>query len=90
MSKGLRIRKGATIKLEGAAEKIINDNVSSSTYALNPDDFFAMTPKMLLKEGEQVEASAPLFYASTILVSNLRILLQEHCKQLFVELNGKY
>ena len=39
MSKGLRIRKGATIKLEGAAEKIINDNVSSSTYALNPDDF---------------------------------------------------
>ena len=63
MSKGLRIRKGATIKLEGAAEKIINDNVSSSTYALNPDDFFAMTPKMLLKEGEQVEAGAPLFYA---------------------------
>jgi len=63
MSKGLRIRKGATIKLEGAAEKIINHNVSSSTYALNPDDFFAMTPKMLLKEGEQVEAGAPLFYA---------------------------
>ena len=63
MLKGLRIRKGATIKLEGAAEKIINENVSSSTYALNPDDFFAMTPKMLLKEGASVAAGTPLFFA---------------------------
>jgi Na+-transporting NADH:ubiquinone oxidoreductase subunit A len=63
MSKGLRIRRGARINLKGKAEKIINESVGSRTYALQPDDFFALTPKMHLKEGAKVQAGTPVFFS---------------------------
>jgi len=65
MSKGLRIRRGATINLKGKAEKIIQESAPSSTYALLPDDFFALTPKMHLKEGAKVQAGTPVFYSKS-------------------------
>ena len=62
MSKGIRTRKGATISLNGEAEKIIKEYTSSSSVAIQPDDFFAMTPKLLVKEGTVVEKGTPLFF----------------------------
>ena len=62
MSKDIRIKKGLNINLVGAAEKTTSKAVSSNVYALNLDDFHGITPKMLVKEGEEVKAGEPLFY----------------------------
>lgn len=62
MSKDIRIRKGLNINLVGAAEQTTSKAVTSNVYALNLDDFHGITPKMLLKQGEEVKAGEPLFY----------------------------
>ena len=62
MSKDIRIRKGLDINLVGAAEKTTSKAVTSNVYALNLDDFHGITPKMLVKQGEEVKAGEPLFY----------------------------
>ena len=63
MSKDIRIRKGFNLNLEGEADKILVDINPSKTFALKPDDFFATTPKLLVKEGAKVEKGTPLFFA---------------------------
>jgi len=62
MSKSVKVKKGIDIKLEGAAEKKVSDASSSDIYALKPDDFIGMIPKLTVREGDEVEAGAPLFY----------------------------
>ena len=62
MSKDIRIRKGLNINLVGAAEQTTSKAVTSNVYALNLDDFHGITPKMLMKQGEEVKAGEPLFY----------------------------
>lgn len=62
MSKGIRTRKGATIALNGEAEKIIKEYESSPSFALQPDDFFALTPKLLVKEGATVKKGEAVFF----------------------------
>lgn len=62
MSKDIRIRKGLDINLVGAAEKTTSKAVTSNVYALYLDDFHGITPKMLVKQGEEVKAGEPLFY----------------------------
>ncbi|MEC7772470.1 MAG: Na(+)-translocating NADH-quinone reductase subunit A [Bacteroidota bacterium] len=62
MSKDIRIRKGLNINLVGAAEQTISKAVTSNVYALNLDDFHGITPKMLIKQGEEVKAGEALFY----------------------------
>ena len=62
MSKDIRIRKGLNINLVGAAEQTTSKAVTSNVYALNLEDFHGITPKMLIKQGEEVKAGEPLFY----------------------------
>ncbi|SDQ30997.1 Na(+)-translocating NADH-quinone reductase subunit A [Flagellimonas zhangzhouensis] len=62
MSKDIRIRKGLNINLVGAAEQTTSKAVTSNVYALNLDDFHGITPKMLVKQGEEVKAGEALFY----------------------------
>ena len=62
MSTAIRTRKGATITLNGEAEKIIKDYSNSPSYALQPDDFFGLTPKLLVKEGASVAKGQPVFF----------------------------
>jgi Na+-transporting NADH:ubiquinone oxidoreductase subunit A len=50
------------INLVGAAEQTTSKAVLSNVYALNLDDFHGITPKMLVKQGEEVKAGEPLFY----------------------------
>lgn len=63
MSKDIRIKRGLDIKLKGAADKILSSSSASSVYAIKPTDFVGVTPKLLVKEGEEVLAGQPLFYS---------------------------
>lgn len=63
MSKDIRIRKGSSLNLEGEANKILVDLPASKTFAISPDDFFNITPKLIVKEGEFVKKGSPLFFS---------------------------
>ena len=63
MSKDIRIKKGLDIKLVGAADKKLSQAVKSNTYAINPDDFHGVIPKIVSKVGTEVKAGSPLFYS---------------------------
>lgn len=62
MSKDIRIKKGLDIKLVGEAEKTTTHIPLSSVYAVKPEDFHGITPKLLAKEGANVKAGQALFY----------------------------
>lgn len=62
MSKDIRIKKGLDIKLKGAAEKVTQDAVSSSVFAVKPEDFHSITPKLDVKVGAKVKAGDPIFH----------------------------
>lgn len=61
--KGIRTRRGANIKIKGEAEKILGNEPQSPTFAIHPDDFFNLIPKLLLKEGDLVKRGTPIFYS---------------------------
>ena len=65
MSKDIRIKKGLDIKLVGEAEKTTTDISLSSLYAIKPDDFHGITPKLVAKEGAVVKAGQVLFYSKS-------------------------
>jgi Na+-transporting NADH:ubiquinone oxidoreductase subunit A len=62
MSENLRIKKGLDIKLVGAAEHTTSKAISSNVYAINLEDFYGLTPKLMVKEGAEVKAGEPIFY----------------------------
>ncbi|MGY3791137.1 Na(+)-translocating NADH-quinone reductase subunit A [uncultured Aquimarina sp.] len=65
MSKDIRIRKGLDIKLVGEAEKITSEATKSNVYAIKPDDFHGIVPKVIAKQGTEVKAGEPLFHSKT-------------------------
>ncbi len=54
-------KKGYNLKIKGSANKVLLPS-SSSTYAICPDDFFALTPKLVVKEGDKVKVGQTIFY----------------------------
>ncbi|MFR9534007.1 MAG: Na(+)-translocating NADH-quinone reductase subunit A [Rikenellaceae bacterium] len=62
MSKNIPLRKGLDINLQGAAETSLEKLPLAKQYALSPLDFEGVTPKLLVKVGDKVEAGSPLFY----------------------------
>lgn len=65
MSKDIRIKKGLDIKLVGVAEKTTTNSSLSSVYAIKPEDFHGITPKLVAKEGAEVKAGDTLFYSKS-------------------------
>ena len=65
MSKDIRIKKGLDIKLVGVAEKKTTNSSQSSVYAVKPEDFHGITPKLVAKEGADVKAGDTLFYSKS-------------------------
>ena len=65
MSKDIRIKKGLDIKLVGVAEKNTTNSSQSSVYAVKPEDFHGITPKLVAKEGAEVKAGDTLFYSKS-------------------------
>ena len=61
MSKKINIKKGFNIPLAGEAEKTITD-VEVAHYAIKPIDFVGVFPKLLVHEGDKVQAGSALFF----------------------------
>jgi Na+-transporting NADH:ubiquinone oxidoreductase subunit A len=62
MSQTINIKKGATIKLKGAAEKVTATVALPDSFSINPADFHGVTPKLAVKAGDEVKAGSVLFY----------------------------
>jgi Na+-transporting NADH:ubiquinone oxidoreductase subunit A len=65
MSKDIRIKKGLDIKLVGVAEKTTTKSSHSSVYAVMPEDFHGIIPKLITKEGTEVKAGEALFHSKS-------------------------
>ena len=61
MPEVIKLRKGLDIKLKGSAEKELVAVKASQAYALVPDDFVGVTPKVVVVEGQHVKAGEALF-----------------------------
>lgn len=61
MSKDIRIRKGLDIKLVGSSEHTLTQAPYSAEYAIVPDDFHLITPRLLKRAGDKVEAGEGVF-----------------------------
>ena len=57
----IKLSKGLDIHLQGKAEEKKIQLKSNGKYALMPDDFEGVTPKVVVKEGEKVKAGDALF-----------------------------
>lgn len=62
MSRNIKIKKGVDIKLKGTARRVVAGKISSNTYAIKPTDFHGLTPKLAIKQGDEVKAGSTLFY----------------------------
>ena len=62
MSKTVKLRKGLDIRLIGVANKIKSEFVLPKMVAVKPSDFHGLTPKMVVKEGDQVKAGSTIFH----------------------------
>ena len=61
MANVIKLRKGLNINLKGRAAEEKIQLTSKGKYALVPDDFEGVTPKVVVKEGEKVQAGDALF-----------------------------
>ncbi|WP_059025678.1 Na(+)-translocating NADH-quinone reductase subunit A [Gabonibacter massiliensis] len=61
MSKVIKLKKGLDIKLKGEAEKTVASVEGCNLYAVKPTDFRALTPKLMVKAGNEVKAGDVLF-----------------------------
>jgi Na+-transporting NADH:ubiquinone oxidoreductase subunit A len=62
MSKDIKIKKGLNIPIKGEADKVLGTVERSSTFVVKPTDFKNFTPKLLVREGDEVLAGSPLFF----------------------------
>lgn len=56
-----KIKKGLDLRLEGVAARKTEDVLTSDEFALVPDDFPGIVPKVKVREGDQVLVGTPLF-----------------------------
>lgn len=61
MTNVIKIRKGLDISLTGSPLNDIASPEMAALYSLVPDDFQGVTPKVVVKEGEHVDAGLSLF-----------------------------
>ena len=57
----ITIKKGLDLPIGGAAEKLLTDARSITTYAVKPTDFVGLTPRLLVEVGDAVAAGDALF-----------------------------
>ena len=62
MSKNIKLCKGLDIKLVGKAEARLENAPMAKSYAISPLDYENVTPKLLVKVGDKVEAGSALFF----------------------------
>ena len=62
MSVQVKLNKGGDIKLQGVANRVISEVSASEVYAVKPTDFYAVVPKLILREGAKVKVGTVLFF----------------------------
>jgi Na+-transporting NADH:ubiquinone oxidoreductase subunit A len=62
MSTSVKIKKGFDIRIRGIAEKQVVQGIGSDLYAVKPEDFPGLIPKLNVKQGDTVQAGTPLFH----------------------------
>ena len=65
MSKDIRIKKGLDIKLVGEALQTTNELPVKGMFALKPQDFHGINPKLIAKEGAKVKAGESIFHSKS-------------------------
>ncbi len=58
----IKLKKGLNIGIKGKAKPEFINDISSKMFALKPDDFKGVTPKLLIKIDDVVKAGTPIFY----------------------------
>lgn len=60
----IRLKKGHNILLQGEAEKVIDNSIKASSFAVQPQNFIGMSPipKVIVEEGARVKAGDLLFF----------------------------
>ena len=66
MNHVVKIKKGLDIQLEGAPALEISNSTNSQLYAIIPDDFTGLTPKVDVKPGDKVLAGSPVMHDKTL------------------------
>lgn len=61
MERLFKIKKGLTLNLQGEAHLSLTQLAPSAEYAVAPPDFHGVSPRAVVKEGDQVLAGSPLF-----------------------------
>ena len=61
----VKIKKGLDIQLEGIPSPKISNTPDSQLYAIIPDDFVGLTPKVIVKPGEKVLTGSPVIHDKT-------------------------
>ena len=61
MAKVIKLHKGLDINLVGKAVEEMTSVAATGLYAIIPDDFNGIAPKVVVKEQDTVEAGGPLF-----------------------------
>jgi len=56
------VRKGLNLPLKGAPTTQVDALQQSTTFAVSPDDYQGMIPKMAVREGDKVAAGDTIFY----------------------------
>lgn len=62
MSKIIKLKRGLDINLLGEAARKLVRLPQAASYALRPDDFVGVVPKLLVREGDRVKAGNALFF----------------------------
>lgn len=57
----IKLKKGLNIPISGVPQPVIKKSVVSGVVAVKPVDFKNITPKLLVKEGDEVKAGSPVF-----------------------------
>ncbi|MCD7930341.1 MAG: Na(+)-translocating NADH-quinone reductase subunit A [Tannerellaceae bacterium] len=60
MANVIKIKKGLDINLKGKASDVLLTGKSSDSYAIVPDDYNGIVPKVIVKAGNKVLAGSPL------------------------------
>ena len=61
MIKHIQLNKGLDIPVKGAAELKIEKSIISEVVSVKPVNFKNLTPKLLVREGDEVKAGSILF-----------------------------
>jgi Na+-transporting NADH:ubiquinone oxidoreductase subunit A len=62
MAEVINIKRGLDIKLQGKAKDIFTKADLPDLFAVCPDDFYGITPKVVVKDGEAVKVGSVLFH----------------------------